>query len=170
MGAVNHTSLAREVPNSCRLAYSSQSMALPMQPSGESWFPQLSTFPLQPDTANPSCIHFACLICIITHTTSNKLGKKASSPQLTFSSCWMILFWCSRCFCWWFRYKLMQKISYSSCKKSCLKMSLGLTTLLPSWWEAPFHVWQRGKGTRIVADDWKHIWKLSMVILSLSFF
>lgn len=52
MGAVNHVSLASEVPSSCRLACFSQSMDLPVQPSGESWFPQLSTFPLQLDITN----------------------------------------------------------------------------------------------------------------------
>lgn len=126
----------------------SQSMALSMLPSGESWFPQLSTFSLQPDAANSSSIHFACLVCIITHTSSNKLGeKKASSPQLTFSSCWMGLFWPRRCFCLWFRHRQMWRISYPSCKKSCSKMSLGLTTLLSSWWDDVLFVCDKeGKG------------------------
>lgn len=132
MGARNCTSLAREAPKSFRLACSSQNMALPVPPSGESWFPQLSTFPLQSGTANPSCKHLACLVCTITHMASNKLGKKASFPQPTLSSCWMGLFWHSQCFCWRFRHKQMQKISHPSCKKTCSKMSLGLNTLFTS--------------------------------------
>lgn len=145
------------IANSCRLACSSQSMALLVQPSGESWFPQLSIFPLQPGTANHSCIYFAWLICIVTHMTSNQLGKKPYSLHLHSHLFRWDCFGRSWCFCWWFRHKQMQKISYSSSKKRWSKVSLSLTTLLSCWWEVPFHVWQRSKGAGIMADDWKHM-------------
>lgn len=56
-------------------------------------FPSHPPSPLQPNTANSFCIHFACLICIITHMTFSKLGKKPHPLNLpTLSSCLMGLF------------------------------------------------------------------------------
>jgi len=79
MGAVNHTPLANEVTNGCKLTCSSQSMAFPMQPSGEVWFPQLSILPLQPDTVNPSYIdlHTLCVTHLHYHTHYlQQIGEK----------------------------------------------------------------------------------------------
>lgn len=113
-----------------------------MQPSGESWFPQLSTF--SQTQQNLFAYNLLALSASSYTWPPVNWGKKPRPLSLHFLLVGWDLFWYSRCLCWWFRHKQMQKISYPPCKESCSNISLGLTTMLSSWWEDPFHVWQRG--------------------------